>query len=497
MSDSGLTICIGDGCPEGDSDTYGESSTPHDTQAEAPQGETLSGSSQHAANADSAWRAITSSPDFCWVGNSVTGFDSIATLDNPVRYSPNVIAAGCELYRVNDLFQGIQGDAGQHVISGTSLGSGHVLITGGQDNVKANGLPMARHDSPCTINCNAAGVGGTPGYLATQQQSVDSSAGQSGDEGPSYNPGEEAGSVLRDKWEGAKAAAKTAWEALPITGDEVTTDAARGRVVQGTKDTIEAVDVLTGPSPLDLLDSGIGYVTGDVERAARYGEEWKRTGEAYGGIKDSMVNAWQEAEERNGFFGAVEMSAMVLVAELAGGKGTGVVRGAAGAARRTPETPDTPPPRTPDGEGTHVSRRSPVIRNGYTYSFDSHGRVNKVEGEIKLNRSQGRNQRAQLEAGGADRLPADQGGHYVGRRFDGPMDDFNHFAQNGNFNMGAYKSLENSWQRALESGASVRVEVIPSYIGNSQRPSSLTVRQWIDGRPQLPLEFGNNPGGRL
>lgn len=354
MSDSGLTICIGDGCPEGDSDTYGESSTPHDTQAEATQGETLSGSSQHAANADSDWRAITSAPDFCWVGNSITGFDSIATLDNPVRYSPNVIAAGRKLYREGDLFLGIQGDAGQHVVSGTSLGRGCVLITGGQDNVKANGLPMARHDSPCTVNCNAAGVGGTPGYLMTDPQDVESSPGQAGGEGPSYNPGEEAGFVLLDMWEDANAAAKTAWEMLPLTSDDATTEAARGRAWQGAKDTYEAVDVLTGPSPLDLLDSGIGWLQGDAERAGQFGEEWKRTGEAYGGIKDSMVNAWQEAEERNGFFGAVEMSAMVLVTELAGGKGTGAVRGATKVVNRTPETPPPPPP----SKGVHVESPS-------------------------------------------------------------------------------------------------------------------------------------------
>ncbi|MFC0327316.1 hypothetical protein ACFFH6_16570, partial [Halomonas organivorans] len=168
-----------DGPPEADS------STPRDTQ-----GETLSGGSQHAANADAQWLAITSAPDFCRVGNSVVGFDSTATLDSPVRYSPDVIAAGRKLYRVGDLICGVRGDAGSGIVSGTSLGSGHVLITDGQDNVKVNGLPMARHDSACLINCNASGVGGAPGYLTTLRQTVQSAPGQAGaasDSEPSWN----------------------------------------------------------------------------------------------------------------------------------------------------------------------------------------------------------------------------------------------------------------------------------------------------------------------
>ena len=319
----------------------GNSSTPSE-----PQGEPLSGLSQHLANADSVWKAIASFPDFCRVGSSITAFDSSATLDNPVRYSPNVIAAGREVYRDGDLFQGIQGDTRQHVVSGTSLNSGCVLILEGQHNVKVNGLPVARHDSPCTVNCNAGGEGGTPGYLMTEPQDVASSPGQSGEGGPVYNPGEEGLRVINDKWEGAKSAAKTAWEMLPFTGDEATTEAARDRAWQGAKDTYEAVDVLTGPSLLDLLDSGVGYVTDDAERAGRFGEEWKRTGEAYGGLWDAGVEAWQEAEERNGTFGAMEMSVVVLIGELVGGKGTGVLRGAT----KVPDL-ETPPPPPPPSKG--------------------------------------------------------------------------------------------------------------------------------------------------
>jgi DNA/RNA non-specific endonuclease len=100
-----------------------------------------------------------------------------------------------------------------------------------------------------------------------------------------------------------------------------------------------------------------------------------------------------------------------------------------------------------------------------------------------------------LAAGGADRLPNDQGGHFIGRRFNGPTDEINHFAQNGNFNQGTYKSLENSWERAINNGQSVRVEGTVTHQGDSLRPDTLTVRQWIDGVPQKPITFNNAPGG--
>lgn len=60
--------------------------------------------------------------------------------------------------------------------------------------------------------------------------------------------------------------------------------------------------------------------------------------------------------------------------------------------------------------------------------FDDAGRVNGISGELVSNPAQGRNSLAQLQAGGQYRMATDEGGHFVGRRFDGPIDDFNHFA---------------------------------------------------------------------
>jgi hypothetical protein len=111
------------------------------------------------------------------------------------------------------------------------------------------------------------------------------------------------------------------------------------------------------------------------------------------------------------------------------------------------------------------------------------------------NRDQGRDNAAQLRAGGKDRKPTDVGGHYVARRFNGPLDDYNHFAQDGDFNNGSYKALENRWQKALDAGKPVYVVIKPHYPGDSLRPDRLQVLFTIDGKPGS-LDFENEPGVR-
>jgi hypothetical protein len=88
------------------------------------------------------------------------------------------------------------------------------------------------------------------------------------------------------------------------------------------------------------------------------------------------------------------------------------------------------------------------VRNGYDYTLVGMGRTTRVQSELVSNPTQARNVAAQLEAGGADRLPTDEGGHFVVRRCNGPLDAFNHFARDMSLNRGAYKSPEDSWQRA-------------------------------------------------
>lgn len=164
----------------------------------------------------------------------------------------------------------------------------------------------------------------------------------------------------------------------------------------------------------------------------------------------------------------------VDVTEVIGATGTGAVLGAV----------------VPGHHKNHV-----VTRNGYRYTLDSRGRPTRIEGSLVLNPGQGRDKGVQLKAGGKDRRPTDVGGHYVARRFHGPLDDFNHFAQDANLNNRDYKALENRWQRALDAGKPVHVLIKPIYPGDSLRPSKLEVHFSIDGEVGL-VKFLNGPGGQ-
>lgn len=128
-----------------------------------------------------------------------------------------------------------------------------------------------------------------------------------------------------------------------------------------------------------------------------------------------------------------------------------------------------------------------IIRNGYDYAIDRSGRTRRVSGPITL-ANHPRSRSAQAAAGGADRRPTDDGGHYIAARFNGPSDAFNHFVQDSNFNRSEYRLLENQWARAKRSGMSVAVAITPKFVGDSQRPDQIDVIFWINGnRESLKL----------
>jgi hypothetical protein len=104
------------------------------------------------------------------------------------------------------------------------------------------------------------------------------------------------------------------------------------------------------------------------------------------------------------------------------------------------------PVGVPLNESQHV--RS-VVANGYTFMIDDrHGMVRAMGNLSQTNRPV-RSRKAQASAGGADRRPTDDGGHYIAARFNGPSDAFNHFAQDANFNRGLYRRLKDQWATAL------------------------------------------------
>lgn len=64
------------------------------------------------------------------------------------------------------------------------------------------------------------------------------------------------------------------------------------------------------------------------------------------------------------------------------------------------------------------------------------------------------------------------------------------FAQDGNFNRGGYRLLEDQWAQAKRAGKSVIVKIVPVYEGASQRPSAINIWFWIDGKGES-LNFSN------
>lgn len=491
-------------------------------------GKDLVGNARHAANDSHEWKAVCSVPDFCKVGNAVVPFDSFATIGNQTQSSPDVKAQGVPVYRVGDLHKGVQGDAGSHVVAGTSLGGGYVKFLSGQNDVKVNGIPLVRQDSACLVNCNGAGIGGALGKVVTTQRSADTKAAA---------PAEEANPELQALLD-AEADERSLWEKTKDFGSGAWSSTKRiaGASADDPLDTGVGVLKGIGNLPTDLWNLGVvaskytsvagmptiatradamqkaavaAHQAGDLAKAnelasqasqmmsAGYADDlFELTSDAQrGGAVASMVIPLGAAAKGAGTLGKVARGGRALEATADSARAANVASDAAGGARSAEVAQDAKKAGELPPEGVHIKRPKKVTTNGYTYHLDDQGRVTKVEGDLKLNKSQGRNPKAQRDAGGADRLSDDQGGHYIGRRFDGPTDDFNHFAQNGNFNNSAYKKLENAWERALKNQDSVRVEIIPKFKGDSLRPDTITVRQWINGQPQPIKRFRNQYGG--
>ena len=274
------------------------------------------GTTRHVANA-SNWRAVCTMPDYCKVGNAIVGFDSFAILNRNTSASPNVKGQGVPLYRVGDYFQQIQADAGQHIVSGTALGSGYVKLLDGQQNVKVNGIPVARHDSLCLINCDASGNGGTPGKIVTESKTVASK--------PVLKQiKEESGNVLSKKWESLKDSAKTLWDAF---GTDPAGSAARQKIFNGVVDTMHGLNTLAGPDPYAVQGA---YLSGDPESIAMIEQQQRNQQQAVNSISDHIKQSWTQAYARNGLAGASAMVAISLGVEIAGSKGMGIAGSIAG-----------------------------------------------------------------------------------------------------------------------------------------------------------------------
>lgn len=130
---------------------------------------------------------------------------------------------------------------------------------------------------------------------------------------------------------------------------------------------------------------------------------------------------------------------------------------------------------------------------GHLYKTDSLGRIDSVEGTLKLGAGK-RNDYAQKVAGRGDRLADDHGGHLIASIFEGSGDLDNLVPMNGNLNQSAWKTMENEWAKALGDGKKVNVMIDTVYNGNSMRPTKFLVEYSIDGQI-VRKSFNNVAGG--
>lgn len=156
---------------------------------------------------------------------------------------------------------------------------------------------------------------------------------------------------------------------------------------------------------------------------------------------------------------------------------------AAAQALATPASNKPPPPK-PAQRPAPSSHPAPApvqthIENGHRFEVHQN-RTLRVLARPKLAaQSAPRSKKEQLRAGGADRKPTDDGGHFIAPRFGGPPKAFNHFAQDPSINRGLYRAMEDKWAAALKQGKPVYVEIIPKYTGQSSRPDWLHVWERI------------------
>lgn len=118
---------------------------------------------------------------------------------------------------------------------------------------------------------------------------------------------------------------------------------------------------------------------------------------------------------------------------------------------------------------------------GHRYTTDDKGRISSAEAKLELGSGK-RNQYAQKTVGGKDRLSNDDGGHLIASIFKGAGDIDNLVPMNATLNRSEYKTLENTWKKALGEGKEVTVKLKPVYEGQSVRPSEFKINYTIDGK---------------
>lgn len=129
------------------------------------------------------------------------------------------------------------------------------------------------------------------------------------------------------------------------------------------------------------------------------------------------------------------------------------------------------------------------MENGYRSVSDEMGRLKKISGELQLKPAT-RDLAAQNTARSMG-LATDDAGHMIGARFNGPSGLPNLVPQNAHLNRGAWKKMENQFEKHLREGSKVSVDVRPNYTGSNLRPDSFSVRYRVDDGRTYTKYFEN------
>jgi filamentous hemagglutinin len=132
---------------------------------------------------------------------------------------------------------------------------------------------------------------------------------------------------------------------------------------------------------------------------------------------------------------------------------------------------------------------------GYVFTTDAAGKVCRVQGKL-LDEVGHRNTYQQRKIGRPDRLPTDDGAHFMATIFRGPGEAINLTAMDANLNRGAWKALENDWAQALRQGKEVSVVIEVKYPQDGGRAERFIVAYQITGEPPRRRVFKNARGGQ-
>ncbi len=119
--------------------------------------------------------------------------------------------------------------------------------------------------------------------------------------------------------------------------------------------------------------------------------------------------------------------------------------------------------------------------NEITYQTDSQGRIVSWEGKPGYNPEAERDNEAQTDAGGEDRLEGDDGGHLEARVLNGSSGNENIVPMRSTINRGDYKKSECEIVKAKQEGQDVHDSGNILYEGDSSRPSKIERTYTIDG----------------